>query len=133
MKPVFADTSFYVALLNSADDRHQEAKAWGESYFGAVVVTEYVLIELGNFFCRQDNRSLFVEFLPSLLADPDTIIVPAATDLFQRGFSLYANRPDKDWSLTDCVSFVVMKQRKLTEALTTDHHFRQAGFKVLMP
>ena len=98
-----------------------------------MVATEYVLIEVGNFFCRQDNRLLFVEFLPKLLADPGTTIVPAAADLFHRGFALYANRPDKDWSFTDCISFVVMKQRKLPDAVTTDHHFKQAGFRVLLP
>jgi uncharacterized protein len=64
--------------------------------------------------------------------DPDTIIVPAASDLLQQGFDLFSRRPDKEWSLTDCISFVVMEDYGLSEALTSDSHFEQAGFKKLL-
>ncbi len=60
------------------------------------------------------------------------IIVPASRELFQRGVELFTQRPDKDWSLTDCTSYVVMKEQDIEDALTTDHHFEQAGFTVLL-
>jgi hypothetical protein len=67
-----------------------------------------------------------------LRADPRVVVVPSSRDLFDRAMGLYRSRPDKDWSLTDCVSFVVMRERGITEALTGDHHFEQAGFRALL-
>jgi len=64
--------------------------------------------------------------------DPEVTIVPASADLWQRGVTLFAGRPDKDWSLTDCISFVVMQERGLTAALTADRHFEHAGFVALL-
>jgi predicted nucleic acid-binding protein len=65
-------------------------------------------------------------------ADPYYVMVPASQELLDRGVTLYRQRPDKDWSLTDCISFVVMRERGITEALTADHHFEQAGFVALL-
>jgi predicted nucleic acid-binding protein len=59
-------------------------------------------------------------------------IVASSRELFRRGFDLYADRPDKEWSLTDCISFVVMTDRRITDALTGDHHFEQAGFVAIL-
>ena len=132
MKPVFTDTSYYVALLSEADEWHQAAVEWSETLLGRQVVTEYVLVELGSALCKVRDRHLYVPFVEHLLAAEDIEFVPASSDLFQRGLALFGKRPDKDWSLVDCISFVVMKQRRLTDALTTDHHFEQAGFKVLL-
>jgi hypothetical protein len=67
-----------------------------------------------------------------LRADANSTIVEANRAIFDAGFDLYSQRPDKDWSLTDCISFVVMNRLRLTEALTADRHFEQAGFKVLL-
>src|SRR5438128_1614446 len=123
MKPVFADTSYYAALLNPADILHRPALTWSEDYTGRVIVTEYVLVELGSFFARRQHRHLFLKLLEELAKDPDTVILPASRSLYRRGLGLFADRLDKDWSLTDCISFAVMTQRKLTDALTADHHF----------
>jgi hypothetical protein len=95
-------------------------------------VTEYVLVELGSVLARVEKRQVFVPFVERLLANPDVVFVPASTALFQRGLALFKSRPDKNWSLVDCISFIVMKQHRLTDALTADHHFQQAGFKVLL-
>jgi predicted nucleic acid-binding protein len=67
-----------------------------------------------------------------LATNPAIEIVPLATDLLERGIDLFARRPDKSWSLTACISFVVMADRGLSEALTGDHHFEQAGFRALL-
>jgi uncharacterized protein len=132
MKPVFADTSYFIALLSPADTRHVKAVEWSESWSGHQVVTEYVLVELGSALSRGRDRLLFAPFVRHLLADSDTLCIPASRSLFQRGLVLFDARSDKNWSLTDCISFAVMKQRRIIEALTTDQHFEQAGFTALL-
>jgi len=132
MKPVFADTSYYVAFLSGADEWHDRAIEWSEKLLGRHVVTEYVLVELGSALSNVQDRHLFVPFVRHLLADAETLFVPASNTLLHSGLDLFARRPDKDWSLVDCISFLVMKQRRVTDALTTDRHFEQAGFKALL-
>jgi hypothetical protein len=89
-------------------------------------------LEVGDALATGPNRRLFPQWLDSLLASAHLEIVPATNDWFFRGLALYRARPDKEWSLTDCISFVVMGERSLTEALTSDHHFEQAGFAALL-
>lgn len=132
MNPVFADTSYYVALLSQADACHGKAVDVSRTLRRPVVVTEFVLLELGNALSRADARQLFISMLRHLRSEPHVVVVPASPELFGRGCDLYARRSDKDWSLTDCISFVVMEERGLSDALTTDHHFEQAGFQVLL-
>ena len=96
------------------------------------MVTEYVLVEVGNAFAKRDFRPLYTRLLSNLQSDPDAKIVPSTQELFQSGSALFTQRLDKDWSLTDCISFVVMRQHGITEALTGDRHFEQAGFKALL-
>lgn len=132
MKAVFADTSFYVALLSPRDTHHARAESIARTIQGPVVTTEYVLLEVATFFSATAHRATFLELLQVLENDPATTIVPCSADLWQRGLSLFADRMDKDWSLTDCISFVVMHDLELREALTTDHHFEQAGFVALL-
>jgi len=132
MKPVFADTSFYVALLSPGDTCHAEAANLSHTLRRPVVVTEFVLLELGNALSHADARQVFVNLLPHVRSDPNVEIVPASPELFDHGYDLYARRPDKNWSLTDCISFVVMEERGLSDALTTDRHFGQAGFRMLL-
>lgn len=67
-----------------------------------------------------------------LRSEPLITIAPLDMETFDAGVELYRARPDKDWSLTDCISFVVMRERGITEALTGDRHFEQAGFKALL-
>lgn len=83
-------------------------------------------------FSKTDDRSDFLLIDRMVCTRKDVLLISASTDLPQRGRDLFAARMDKAWSLTDCVSFVVMKDLALTEALTTDHHFRQAGFHALL-
>lgn len=132
MKPVFADTSYYVALLGKADEWHLRAVRWSEKLLGRQVVTEYVLVELGSALSNVKDRRLFLPLVRSLMADRETLFIPASNALLRRALELYGSRPDKGWSLVDCISFVVMKQRRLTDALTADRHFEQAGFRALL-
>ena len=132
MKPVFADTSFYIALVSPCDVHHPDALAYMRNHRGRVMTTDYVLIEVGNWLSRTDDRPSFIALMRQLETDPDLTVVPGSRDLFEQGYELYKARPDKAWFLTDCISFVVMEQMGLSEALTADRHFGQAGFTVLL-
>jgi uncharacterized protein len=132
MKEVFADTSYYGAMLSARDVAHEAARRWSLAFTGVVVTTEFVLIELGNGVRGDTQRRGFAAFVSQLRMDPNTVVLPASSALFQAGMRLFESRADKDWSVTDCISFVVMEQRKLAEALTADHHFEQAGFTALL-
>ena len=132
MKVAFADTSFYIALVNPGDKLHQDALNASKYWEYDVVTTEYVLLELGNYFRSPHDRNLFMEMLCTLRDDSETEIVPASSALFDEGVHIYSRRYDKQWSLTDCISFAVMKSRSITDALACDHHFEQAGYHILL-
>ena len=132
MKPVFADTSFYIALVNPRDVHHPDALAYMRNHRGRVTTTDYVLIEVGNWLSHTGDRPSFVALMRQLETDPELTVVPGSRDFFEQGYELYKARADKAWSLTVCISFVVMEQMGLSEALTADRHFGQAGFTVLL-
>lgn len=132
MKAVFADTSFYLAVLNPRDAAHANAVEVGDRVERPVVLSDFILLELGNALSAVRERELFSRLVPHLRSHPNVRIIPASRDLLDRGFQLFSCRVDKAWSLTDCTSFVVMQEEGLTDALTTDHHFEQAGFTVLL-
>lgn len=132
MKRLFADTSYYLALLNPRDSWHQRACELSRQLDADIVVTDYVLLELGNAFSPIPLRQRLRPMIESIRSDSAIECVPANEELFERGLELFGQRPDKEWSLTDCVSFVVMQDYGLTDALTTDNHFEQAGFRALL-
>jgi len=132
MRPVFADTSYYGALLSPKDTLHENAVRWMRTSDRRIILTEFVLLELGNGFHLLKDRVLFWEFVGELRSDPNATLIPASSDLLRAGLELYGKRLDKEWSLTDCISFVVMERHDVTEALTADHHFVQAGFQALL-
>ena len=131
MRNVFADTSFYISLLNHCDEHHEKAQQFAAKYDGTFVTSAWIVEELADFCCDVPNRSLFLSMYEDLRNDPEVTIVPLSTELFDRGIELYAARPDKNWSLTDCISFIIMEQLQIREAAATDHHFVQAGFVAL--
>ena len=128
----FADTAYFLALLNPRDEWHQAAVRLSRSREGSLLITVWVLLEVGDALAAGPNRRWFPAWVDSLLASTGLEVIPAGNDWFFRGLTLYRGRPDKEWSLTDCISFEVMRERGLTEALTSDHHFEQAGFSVLL-
>ncbi len=132
MRRVFADTSYYGALLNPMDALHGRALSWSQEHADPVVLTDFIVLELGNALCRAGSRGRLVEFIRFLRTDPGTTVIPLSKELLDAGWELYSARLDKDWSLTDCISFELMRKHGLTEALTADRHFEQAGFKVLL-
>lgn len=131
MKTVFADTFFYLALLDERDPAHERAVAQSKTN-QTILTTEFILLELGNACARAEDHADFLALLAGIRASPRMRVVPLESRLLQRGLDLFAERRDKNWSLTDCISFVVMEDEGMTEALTGDNHFVQAGFKALL-
>jgi len=132
MSTVFADSSYYFAFLNSKDELHVRARAFTEGFDGRMVTTAWVLTEVADGMADPMDRPAFIAFLEGLRTDPQVRIAPASQGLWDAGIARYAARPDKDWSLTDCISFVVMEPEGISDALTGDHHFAQAGFNALL-
>ena len=132
MKALFVDTSFYLAFISTDDAHHVCAMSLAGERPAPMVTTAWVLTEVGNMLSAPPKRRTFLTLIRDLRANPHVTVVQPTQELFDQGLDLYAQRPDKDWSLTDCISFVVMQQQGLTEALTGDRHFEQAGFKALL-
>lgn len=130
---LFLDTSFVQALLNRGDQYHLHAVALLPRVQSAaeVLVTEAVLTELGNALSTFD-RSAAVQFIDQCYETPNIRVVSVDTSLFRRAVGLYRARQDKEWGLTDCISFVTMQDEHYVEALTADRHFLQAGFHPIM-
>ncbi|PZV23783.1 MAG: PIN domain-containing protein [Snowella sp.] len=131
MKKVFVDTAAWLALLNIDDIWHQQAKEIRlelvkQNYI--FITTEFVLLEVGDALCSQVLRKNTANFLHNIYQLKSTKIITLSQDLLQLGLSLYEQRLDKDWGLTDCISFVVMQREQIQEAFTSDKHFEQAGF-----
>ena len=105
MNRVFADTSYYVALMSAHDEHHTDAVAHSQAFYGEIVTTDFVLVEVGNWMSRTADRPGFLGLLAMLDTDTQTTVIEATRDLFEAGRSLFAHRMDKDWSLTDCISF----------------------------
>jgi predicted nucleic acid-binding protein len=103
-----------------------------DGFRGQVITTKWVLAELANALAAPVSRTKCAQYIRFLQADSDVEIVGDEEALFERGLRLYEQRRDKEWSLTDCISFVVMQRKRLKQALTGDHHFEQAGFIALL-
>lgn len=131
MTRCFADTSFFLALLNGDDANHERARQLNRIE-RPVATSSWILLELADHLCDEQNRHLFGELIEALREDARYEIAPADQEILDAATQLYVEREDKDWSLTDCTSFVLMRLRGLAEALSTDHHFEQAGFIALL-
>jgi predicted nucleic acid-binding protein len=128
---VFADTSFFLALLREDDPAHAPALAL-LMLNQPIVTTEFILLELGNACARGADHADFLAQVAGMRTSPRIRIIPLDSRLLNRGFERMRDRPDKDWSLTDCISFAVMEEEGIQEALTADRHFEQAGFTALL-
>ena len=139
MGTYFADTSFWIALSSKRDQHHTRAVAWSQFVvrIGSIIVTtEAVLWEWLNALSDSSSRLVAAEGYRRYHADVRIEVVPFQPEFVESAVEsaveLYQERPDKTWSLTDCLSFVVMERRNLTEALTTDRRFEQARLKAMM-
>jgi len=132
---IFVDTAAFVALLIRRDKFHQTANqimAELNEKDTNLFITEMVLVELANALSAVELRARAVVLIDELQTLPNVEIVWSSVELFESAWSLYRERPDKEWSLTDCASFAVMKERGINLAFTSDKHFEQAGFVKLL-
>jgi len=132
MTNLFADTSYILALLNADDEWPLQAVELTSTIHEKIITTTWVLTEVVDALSRPRHREIAIEFVRDWQADFSILIQPPSQQFFDAGLDLFAERPDKGWSLTDCISFVAMKQHRLISALTADRHFEQAGFNILM-
>jgi predicted nucleic acid-binding protein len=132
MKHLFVDSGFYIAWLNPDDELHPLAVPWMQRQDLRVVTSEFVLLEVAARLSQPPLRSHFSLLLQRVRLDRNTRLVRSSQGLFNDAAELYAQRPDKGWSLVDCSSFILMQRFKLKDALTPDHHYEQAGFTPLL-
>jgi predicted nucleic acid-binding protein len=133
--PFFADTAFWIALFRQRDQYHREARAWREYVVRsetALVTTEAICWEWMNAMSGTATRRVAAQAYERLRLDPQIDVVPFSEELSAGALRLFADRSDKDRSLTDCLSFMVMGGRCIQKALTADHHFEQAGFRPIL-
>lgn len=132
---VFLDAAYAIALAAPNDQHHQQAVILANQLEAAqirLITTRAVVLEIGNSLAKLRYRQAAVALLMALENDPQIEVVPLSEELYRQAIQLYQARPDKEWGLTDCISFIVMQNRHLTQALTPDEHFQQAGFQALL-
>ena len=133
--PQFLDTSGWIALLNSRESMHAEAnRIWRDNgrQKRIVFVTDWVVAETGNGLAGGTRRELFARSRRIFLTSPNVQLVNVDDALLRKALDLYEGRRDKGWGLVDCASFIVMGEQGIRDALTSDHHFEQAGFRCLL-
>lgn len=133
MRPVFADTFYWIALTNPRDNHFQDVLRFDDLISeSGVYTTEEVLAEVLAFFAADTwLRSRAVQTVREIFSDPAVQIVHQSHASFLSGFELYASRPDKACSLADCISMQTMRNAGLTAVPTNDRHFEQEGFHAL--
>lgn len=113
---VFLDTAFAISLSASNDDHHELALLIAdelEEEGTRLVTTRAVMVEIGNSLSRRRYRKAAIELIQSLESDEMVGIIPLTEDLYKRGWDLFQSRPDKEWGMTDCISFIVMRERSI--------------------
>lgn len=129
---ILVDSGFLLGFAHPTDALHRRAVAWAQRISEPMLVTEYVLCETVNNLSKRADRSRAHRIVELISGDPNYTLVHASPELFATGLQLHRDRPDKEWSLTDCVSFHLMRERGITRALAYDTHFEQAGFDALL-
>jgi predicted nucleic acid-binding protein len=135
MTKVFADTGYWIALLNPRDALHDRSrKASANLGRTPIITSELVLAEVLNAFASKGDlpRRMACVLIDEIRSDPDYEIVPMTSSAFRQALERYRSRSDKTWGLTDCASFLIMEENGITDALSADRDFQQAGFKALL-
>jgi predicted nucleic acid-binding protein len=135
MNVVFVDSVYWIARLDPRDQWHSKSKEADRALAGYRLYTTYeIMTELLAFYAGRGMilRRAAADTVARILANPNITVVPQTRELFEAAFSRYTERVDKEWSLTDCISMLVMERNGIAGVLTHDMHFSQAGFKVLL-
>lgn len=132
---VFVDTVAWLALANKTDHLHAKATELNQDLLSRkarYLTTDSVLTEVANSLARPPHRKAIIRFLDSILSSRYVTVLNITHERFLGAWQLYKSRPDKEWGLTDCTSFIIMEEQHIREAFTSDHHFRQAGYLCLL-
>jgi len=132
---VFLDTGFAIALLSPRDQYHAAALRLAveiQRQGTKVITSDTVLLEIGAALAKLTYRLAAIKLIDGLRSDSKVEIVLLDNKLFDAGYQLFRKRPDKEWSLTDCISFIIMQEQHISQALAADEHFRQAGLIPLL-
>ena len=129
---ILLDSGYLIALFMADDALHSRALSWSKCVQESVIVTEHVVCEAVNYLSEARTRQAAHVLVDYIKNDPACELIYASAELFRAGLILHRERPDKEWSLTDCISFHVMREREIKRALAYDHHFQQAGFEALL-
>ena len=132
MSVVFADAFYFVARLNRRDQHHGRVLQFSRGLRARILTSDWVLMEVADALAESECRGRVREFILHLRQSPACEIVPASRELLDRALDLYHQHADKKWTLTDCLSFVIMRERGVVDALTGDKHFEQASFNALL-
>ncbi len=135
IEPLFVDTAYIYALFNKRDQWDEKALEWQQKIArvnSALLTTQFILTEIADGLSQLKSRQNAANIIHALEDSEIVEVIPATSELFRKGLNFYESRTDKSWGLTDCTSFVVMTENNVTAALTTDDHFRQAGFRALL-
>jgi len=135
MTSLFADAGYWIALLNPTDALHDRAALVSASLGRTRILTsEFVLTEVLNACARKGNLSRMTAcaLIDKMRSNPNVEIIPMTSSAFRRAVERYRRRADKRWGLTDCASFLIMEEKGITDALSADRDFQQAGFKALL-
>lgn len=134
MSIIFADTFYWIALLSPRDTWHSRVIEWSQSNpHQSLIITDGIIDEIFAHFSKQGEimRGKVIEFYQNILDDPSIQLISYNPELRQAGIELYKKRLDKGYSLTDCISMVVIKKLNIAEVLTNDKHFSQEGFIII--
>ena len=135
MIEVFLDTTYAIALSNQADVFHEKAVQLADQIEAAgilIVTTQLVLVRISNALSRQHHHEAAVSLLESIDTDPNAYTIPLSESIYHDAYKLFCNHADKQWDMVDCISFIVMREHGIKDALTTNPHFRQMGYCSLL-
>lgn len=129
---ILVDTGFFLALAQPNDSLYPCARAWVQVITDSLLITDMVLWEVINGLSKPKDRPIAHDIVTQVTSSPKYELALTKPSVFHEAIELHRRREDKEWSLTDCLSFLVMQDRQITRALTHDHHFEQAGFEALL-
>ena len=129
---ILVDSGYLIALAKPKDELHPTALAWSRHIHEPLLVSEYVLWEVVNYLSLLQDRIKVHPLVEQVMNESPFVFLAASIELRDAGLQLHRERPDKEWSLTDCISFHLMRERGITRALAYDIHFEQAGFEALL-
>lgn len=135
MKEVFGDTGYFIALVNKKDQYHRQAKKWAHRLTKEKIschISIPIVFEIADGFSRIGRREIGIDLLEQISNSANFIVHPFSDTTLNNAKELYIARQDKEWSLTDCYSFELMKELNISRALSADHHFEQYGYQILL-